>query len=413
MKHSAIRAITAMVIGTLLFHSYTTKAGYRIPATQKASITKYIHEDYPIQLTNPEKKLRKTFSQFGYNLYEFPVPIFPITKFIKPDKFGMQSYGLPNRRMEKNGSLYTFRGGFIDFSHMRAAIDWTVYLSLMLVSDKDNIELPQEAGKLTLQVKNINGLSDVDITNMAQKIAFERLIWHEVASWHYHAPYHFISEQTSTFTPEDNYSNFLGTEIGKRVALRIIRNHENLSYSQIATEEIQKMITELEPVNSKRASKRAYDIVDVNKQHRLPAEAQNHDVWYDSKIVFHDQRYIFKRNLGIGPEIKPWLVPEPEKLGYKGTPKPMVFEVPYVASTGKSYYDYYVFTITPDSNMFYSYKKHKALHPPFQTFTTNNFAGIVDHIRKQMEVVLLPGFDKRNGEDPTIYYTDVKKVFLK
>lgn len=409
------QTIKASLIAILLITSAATEseAGYRIPPARKAALVKYINADYAQQLTNPEKKMRKTFSQFGYNLYEFSVPLFPITKFIKPDKFGMQSYGIPNRRMEKNGSLYTCKGGFIDFSHMRAALDWTVYLTFKILADKDHIELPQEAGQLKVHIKNTDGLTDEDIAEMAQKIAFERLIWHEVASWHYHAPYHFIGEQSSTFTPEDNYSNFLGTEIGKRTALRILRKHEDLSYSQIATEEIQNMISELQPVKSKKDSRHAYDIVDLNKQRKLPTEEQNHDVWYDSKIVFHDQRYMFKRNLGIGPEIKPWLVPQAEKVSCDCNAQAAVFDVPQIASTGKSFYDYYEFTITPDSNMFYSYKKHKQLHPPFPEFTTNNFQYIVNHVRKQMEVVLLPGFDRRNDENPTLYYTDVKKVFLK
>jgi len=397
----------------LLSASFNCYADYRIPASKKAGIVKYINTDYAQQLTFPEKKMRKTFSQFGYNLYEFPVPIFPITKFIKPDEFGMQSYGTPNRRMEKNGALYTCKGGFIDFSHMRAALDWTVYITFKILADKENIAMPQEAGELKVRIKSTENLSEEDITNMAQKIAFERLIWHEIASWHYHAPYHFIGEQTSTFTPEDNYSNFLGTVVGKRVALRILQKHEDLTYSQIATEEIQKMIDELQPVKTKKDSKHAYDIVDVNKQRRLPAAEQNHDVWYDSKIVFHDQRYIFKRDLDIGPEIQPWLVPEADKVGCACNLKPEVLEVPQVSSAGRSYYDYYEFPITPDSNMFYSYKKHKQLHPSFPEFTTNNIGSIVNHIRKQMELVLLPGFDKRNGQDPTIYYTDAKKVFLK
>lgn len=411
MCRSGFKIISLYIVAMMLF--MPCHAGHKIAPAKRVSLMRHIRNAYPEQLTNPEKKMRKTFSQFGYNLYEFPLPIFPITKFIRPDKFGQQSYGVPNRRKEKNGALYTCRGGFIDFSHMRAAADWTVYLAFKILSDKDNVELPQEAGTLKLHFSHAEELNEEDIVNMAQKIAFERLVWHEVASWHYHAPYHFISEQSSAFTPEDLYSNFLGTEIGKRIALRILNKQEALSYSQIATEEIQKMITSLSPVQSKKDSKHAYDVVDLNKQRKLPLKEQNKDVWYDSKIVFHDQRYVFKRYMNTGPEIGPWLIPEPEKAGCPCEQDPKVLHVPQSASTGKSYYDYYTFTITPDSNMFYDYKRHKELHPAFSAFTTNHFGQIVRHIHQQMEGVLLPGFDKRNDQNPTIFYTNAKKVFLK
>lgn len=390
-----------------------TYADHKLPPVKREALIAHIRSAYPKQFTNPEKKTRKTFSQFGYNLYEFPIPIFPITKFIRPDKFGQQSYGVPNRRKEKNGALYTCRGGFIDFSHMRAAADWTVYLSFQILADDKSVVLPWEAGELKLQFRDLDELDEEDIVNMAQKIAFERLVWHEIASWHYHAPYHLIGEQSSAFTPEDLYSNFLGTEIGKRIALRILTKQEPLSYSQIATEEIQKMISSLGPVASKKDSKHAYDVVDLNKQRRLPAEERNEDVWYDSKIVFHDQRYVFKRYMNIGPAMSPWLIPEPQKAGCPVIQNPAILYVPQRASTGRSYYDYYTFTITPDTNMFYDYKRHRQLHPPFSAFTTKHMSKIVAHIHKQMEGVLMPGFDKRNDEDPTIYYTDAKKVFLK
>jgi hypothetical protein len=136
-------------------------------------------------------------------------------------------------------------------------------------------------------------------------------------------------------------------------------------------------------------------------------------VWYDSKIVFRDQRYVFKRNLQIGPEMKPWLVPQSDELACPCERKPEVLPVPQVTESGKSFYNYYAFTITPDSNMFYSYKKHKELHPAFSAFNTSDFPTIVAHIRKQMAAILMPGFDKRNDADPTIYFSDANTVLLK
>jgi hypothetical protein len=384
-----------------------------ISKSKRAYYIKLITNKYPNQLTNPQKKTRKTFSQFGYGLYEFPVPVFPISKFIEPGKFGYQSYGKPDRETEKNGALYTCSGGFIDVSHMRAAVDWTVYLTFKLIVDTTDFDLPWEAGRLSLHFKNIGQLTINDIARMAQKIAFERLVWHEVASWHYHKPYHKFSEQSSTFTPEDTYSNMLGTMIGKNVALRLLKDTTSRSYSDITTEEIQKTISSLQPLSTKKESKRAYDIVDLDKQRKLPEGQRNTDVWYDSKIVFHDQRYVFKRYMNIGPEISPWLVPGSEQLGCSSYQAPYTLEVPQFTHDGNSFYKYYEFRITPDANMFYNHKKNRQLHPPFGAFTTQHYDKIMAQIDKEMAQVLLPDFDKRDNVDPTIYYSHVHKVFLK
>ncbi len=401
-----------IIIAMLLIGNPYSSHAERKHRNRHARAREIVARRYPDQLTDPQKKNRRTFAQFGYNLYQFQVPIFAVTKFIVPGKFGYQSYGQPHRRTEKNGALYTCRGGFIDVSHVRTAIDWTVFLTFTLLQDTASMELPWEAGTLQLTFRNTASLPVEDIAAMAQKIAFERLTWHEIASWHYHKPYHKLTEQHSTFTPEDNYSNLLGTVIGRRVALRMIRD-TTLSYSLVASDEIDKMIDTLQPMHTIKQSKRAYDIVDLNKQRKLDQDSRNCDVWYDSRTVFHDQRYIFKRDMNTGPTMPPWLVPRAEQVGCPTSADSAVLHVPQATSTGKSFYHYYTFTITPSTEMFYDRKKRKKLHPPFGVFTTQEMDKIVAHIRPQMEQILGKGFDKRDCKDPTPFYKGIKKVFFK
>jgi hypothetical protein len=370
----------------------------------------HIRNYYSEQLTNPQKKTRKSMAQFGYNLSYFTIPLFPITEFINPKKLGEHSYSRPGFG-EKNGSLYTCNGGFIDFSHLRAAADWTVYLAFTILNDPGELELPQEAGTLKLKFKNIDQLTVQDIVDLAQKIAFERLEWHEVASWHYHAPYHIRSDQQSTFTPEDNYSNLLGTEIGKKIASRILNDMETLPYSEIATEEIQKAIASLDPVDNKRKSKMAYDIVDRHVQLLLPENKRNNDVWWDSNILFRDQRYMFKRNTNVGPEIEPWLVPESSELGCVANPPAFILKVPLITQSGISFYEYYDFTITPDTAMFYG-RKGKKVHISFGAFSTRKFDDVVHIITSEMENIFLTGFNKRDSCDPVQEYKNVRRVGL-
>ena len=108
---------------------------------QKQLYSQFINNNYPEQLTSPEKKKRKSFAQFGYGLSFFAFPLFPITDFIDPDNFGEHSFGKPDIK-EKNGSLYTCKGGFMDFSHIRVAADWTVYLAFQLLNEQKEMDLP-------------------------------------------------------------------------------------------------------------------------------------------------------------------------------------------------------------------------------------------------------------------------------
>jgi hypothetical protein len=378
---------------------------------QKQLYRQFINNNYPEQLTSPEKKKRKSFSQFGYGLSFFAFPLFPITDFMDPDNFGEHSYGKPDVR-EKNGSLYTCKGGFIDFSHIRVAADWTVFLTFKLITEEKDTELPSSDGVLKLHLNNISNLPVDDIISIAQKIAFERLVWHELASWYYHLPNYTFNEQQSTFTPEDTYSNFFGTIIGRNIALRILQKQEALSYAQIASEEIQKQIAKLEPVTSKKQSMEAYDIVDAAKQSRLPQAQQNKDVWWDSKVLFRDQRYVFKRYINIGPQLNPWLVPKAELIGCAAV-KPQVLYVPQKTKAGNSLYNYYTLTIIPDSLLFYDKRSNIELHKPFGTFTTKNMHKIIDHVSKEMQKELLGDFNKRNKKNPEKNYKKLRKVWFR
>ncbi len=371
----------------------------------------YIQMHYAKQLTDPEKRKRRAFSQFGYNLSYFPFPLFPITKFVKPGQYGIHCYGKSGKR-EKNGALYTCKGGFIDFTHVRAGVDWCVYIAFRVISERNDFQLPHEAATLKLKFKNIDQLSLDDIALMAQKIAYERLTWHEIASWHYHKPNFLIREQMSTFTPEDSYSNLMGTYIGRKVVLRILTTKEDKTYSDIVTDEINKTIAALLPVLSKKQTRKAYDLVDRHKQLKLPPEQRNKDIWWDSHIVFRDQRYIFKRDTGFGEIKSPWILPLSAETGCVKETNGLTLKVPEHTIHGALLYNYYTFTIDPDSILFFSKWNGKLLHDPFREFNTADMDKIIVHISLQMEKELLKGFGKRNTFDPVPYFKKVNKVII-
>jgi hypothetical protein len=390
-----------------------TKIRPNKPSPKREADKQYILEHYSAQLTSPEKEKRKSFSQFGYGLSFFPFPLFPITGFIDPNDFGEHSYGKPNVK-EKNGALYTCRGGFIDFSHIRVATDWTVYIAFKMICDQEKeMDLPCSDGKLSLKLKNIDHLSLEDLLSISQKVAYERLIWHEICSWYYQPPNYTFNEKQSTFTPEDTYSNFLGTIIGRHIVLRILQKREGLPFSQIASEEIQKTMAELFPVSTKKQTQAAYDIVDANKQAKLPLAERNKDVWWNSKVVFTDERYVFKRYMTIGPQLIPWVVPKHSQAGCGKSATVEVLSVPQHVKSGASIHDYYTLSMTPDSALFYNKRTNEEMHKPFPAFASKDIQKMVDHVNKDMQQELLAGFNKRNKSNPEKKYNKLQKIWFR
>jgi hypothetical protein len=82
-------------------------------------------------------------------------------------------------------------------------VDWTVFLTFKILIENEGFDLPPAAGTLQVNFKNLDDLTLEDVMLMAQKIAFERHLWHEVTSWYHCPPNYVLSEKQSTFTPED------------------------------------------------------------------------------------------------------------------------------------------------------------------------------------------------------------------
>jgi hypothetical protein len=128
-------------------------------------------------------------------------------------------------------------------------------------------------------------------------------------------------------------------------------------------------------------------------------------------MILFDFRYVFKRNMHLGPELEPWTVPNFEKCA---NTEPEILQVPQVTESGASLNEHYEFLITPDKILFYSkYNKKKQLHPPFGPFLTRDVSGVIEHIKKQMEVALHPGFDERDLHDPIPELHRTKKMWFR
>jgi len=155
----------------------------------------------------------------------------PGTRFIDPNHLGPHSYDY--NFFEKNGIIYTCRGGHIDITHLRIAADHTRYLArkvrYQLIKGNENFSFRQVAEPSVYHVKinypeNWNQLSRGEKTKIADEIsprlgqylAFTSSTWHEILTWFGYKCMAVIPESPSAFSWEDIYSNVMGTDLGAR-----------------------------------------------------------------------------------------------------------------------------------------------------------------------------------------------------
>jgi hypothetical protein len=157
------------------------------------------------------------------------------------------------------GIVYTRRGGFIDVAHARKAIDLCKYVQVRAEAALRNdlpafqlkslepsvfvIRLNYPAFWPTLSAGEKELLSHELSIRMAQRIAMMMVTWHEVLTWFGYQSTPIVSERESSFTYDDTGAHAFGVTVGGR-ALR-----SNLEWDRAVTEEMGRMLTELEVVS--------------------------------------------------------------------------------------------------------------------------------------------------------------------
>jgi hypothetical protein len=226
-------------------------------------------------------------------------------RFADPDNLGPHSLG-PNPK-EKLGFVYTCKGGFIDMGHLREAADrayyaaGTVYGTLMHLEKSCSFKII-EPSYYHLEIGypvNWNLLSNQEKQTIARDISVQygqylghlSLIWHEILTWYDYSSKGLFSENISSFSPEDTYSDVLGTCLGAR-ALKNPRE----SYEETMTNLIDETLEELD-----------VQPADVAKK----AAKQVKGEWYEGAGYFFVR--VKKRNFDVGFDdgfVTPWLLPD-------------------------------------------------------------------------------------------------------
>ena len=222
-----------------------------------------------------------------------------------PDPNNLGKHHFNSSWMEKNGMLYTRRGGFIDLAHLRESADRTLYLkeiafenivngqtdfSFRLIEPSSytvTIHYPHYWAPLPEQKKK--EIADEVSICIGQYLAHTTTVWHEIVTWFGFASVPFFPETPSSFSWEDNYSDLLGVWLAGE-AMR----GKTHTFEQALTLLIDQELQRLE-VQSPDVARRAEETIKTK--------------WFSRKRLTITMN---KRNFDTGDNngfITPWLVP--------------------------------------------------------------------------------------------------------
>ena len=307
---------------------------------------------------------------------------------------GVHNYGAFFR--EKNPLIYTAKAGYIDIGHLRESADRARYL--FEICDENIVEgnttfsykvIESAVYSVTLEYPDNWGVLSDDLKrtisreisiDLGQHFAQQSTIWHEIVTWYGYSSVGLLSEQPSSFSWEDTYSDLLGTKL----AAMALREYEK-PYDQAMTEIISRELAKLEPLSTEIAKK---------------ATSRIKGKWYSGTYPFVTMK---KRNFDIGADdgaISPFCVP-----GIC----PDVAQEP-CAVPGLDSLEQYGFTmclqITPKENQ--KSQVLKIIYPNKDSYTLQpniHFPKIINHIRQEAICKSGPDVDK-----PTLGVSDRREV---
>ncbi len=221
---------------------------------------------------------------------------------------------------EKNPLVYTAKAGYIDIGHLRESADRARYLfevcrqNILAGNTQFSYEVIEPAiYTMTIKYpKNWDQLSEYQQQAIAreisialgQNLAQQTTIWHEIVTWYGYASTGLLSEQPSSFSWEDSYSDLLGTKLG---AMALQEN--TTPYNEAMTEIIHRELSKLDPQPAETAKEATRTIDGKWFSGRYPflsMKKRNFDVGYD------DQAISPFRVPGICPDAEPVLCEVPK-----------------------------------------------------------------------------------------------------
>lgn len=330
-----------------------------------------------------------------------PVPGYRMENVTSVEALGHHEYDngaitlRPNERivdLEKNGILYTCRGGFVDTAHVRDNSDMMLYVGFRIAEklpDGGAVEIPGDGAMRRILLKPVprevvaerGRLGTAAV--LAQWAVYQISIWHEMATWYGFESVPGFSEKVSTFSIEDLYSNTLGIKIGAAL----------LEDSPGSIDEYNRSVDAWTAGALRHLGA-------VPREGARAAMGAVEGLWWDSKKVLPDSTLVKRRNLAITPPIKAWRVEDAlpaEKvpaglraLCEKAGP-PLDLSIPETLGAAKIA-DLVTVEIRPDR--WAEAARFPFPNSPYPGFTSADYPKVVEAIRGDLRRELGEGFDR-------------------
>jgi hypothetical protein len=253
--------------------------------------------------------------------------------------------------------------------HMRDQADWTAYLYALMQKEKAlgciKLELGYEGGQKSLNISVPDDLSAEDMILLAGRMAYDISIWHEIATWFGVSSVPLVSEQFSSFSVEDGYSNLLGVHLG----MEAIRS--KLPYEKAMTELIGQKLNQLRVVGTEMETLDAMEAV--------------RDIWWTRDALMPSNRVQIARQTTTYDSIFPRLIPV-DALLIKHR-EPLI--IPALTSWGDSLSYLYEFAV----KLNYKFPVNRIFPgQQVQSVTQHHFMTMVAYIENQLKNSLISGF---------------------
>lgn len=243
-----------------------------------------------VDTKTPPKRIIRTCCSFGVDVKVSVLSFLKVTDITSVAAMGNHTY--MGSKNEKNGIIYTQKGGFIDMGHLRDIADYTAYLYALIKENRalgiSDFKLGKEGGTKKLNVTVPDHFTDEDIAHLAGKIAYDLSVWHEVSTWYGSSYIPLVPERYSSFSVEDAYSNLLGVHLG----IKSLLSHND--YEEEMTKNILETLSQLEAVDSEEATRQAMN--DVK------------DIWWSGTAKLPSRKVLIKRQFEILGRVSPLVV---------------------------------------------------------------------------------------------------------
>lgn len=247
----------------------------------------------PLQMEEKIKKfppkIIRTCCAFGSDLGVALIPFKKMTDVTDVSQIGSHVY-LGNKQ-EGNGIIYTKRGGFVDLGHLRDIADWTAFLHRQIIQNKGNtavFPLGREGGKKVLTLNIPSDITKKQAVLLAGQIAYDLSNWHEIGTWFGTSLIPLIPERYSAFSPEDQYSNLLGANMG----IQALQKDEPFELSM--TQLVNEMLTDLEAVPTREKT--------------LAAMEKVNGYWWTREKKLPSKKILLKRYITSALTLMPWSI---------------------------------------------------------------------------------------------------------